>query len=163
MLGAVDFELVRPRESGVTAQGRHTVAGELVLHALRSSICEASFMAHQRGPIDRHPVVGDALAPHQASSVNHFRASAENLFRITAAQCASARVGKRVDDAHAHPWMSHLLAVVVPAIPAPMTNSSYSSFTFRSHLPKPRPDHIQVLLGVVLFSLRLSSPAVAQA
>ena len=74
VLGTVDFELVRPGESGVTMKGRHTVAGELVLHALRYSICEASFMAHQRGRIDRRPVVDDALPRIKRAASIHSRA-----------------------------------------------------------------------------------------
>ena len=50
---SVDFELVRSGESGATVEGRHPVAGEFVLHALRHSIGEASLMAHQRRPSRR--------------------------------------------------------------------------------------------------------------
>jgi hypothetical protein len=85
VLSTVDLKLMGARESCCAVKECHAVSHEFVFHTLGYGIGEATLVAHQSRPVQRQLVLADPLVLHQASIINHFRASSENLLWITPA------------------------------------------------------------------------------
>jgi len=79
----VNLDLAGPGEARVPVKGVDVVSREPVLNGLGGRVGEAVLVLHQIRPVDRQPAAVDALAVHQAGTVDDLGSAAQDLLRVT--------------------------------------------------------------------------------